>query len=73
MSQNQGTGTSYAILSEKAGAIGTFSQVEVIRVDMVTGSGARKARMCSPSKDGSSFTGSWISRVRPLGRCGATV
>jgi len=55
------TGTGYATVSGKAGAIGSFNPTDVIRIDMVTSSGALKAQTSTLSTDGTSFTDAWIS------------
>lgn len=55
------SGTCYATVGGKPGAIGSFNPANVIRIDMVTSSGALKAHTDSLSKDGSSFTDSFIS------------
>ena len=55
------TGTCYATVSGKTGAIGSFNPASVIQIDMVTSSGATKANTSLLSKDGSSFTDAWYS------------
>ena len=52
------TGTCYATVSGKTGAIGSFNPANVIQIDMVS-SDVTKAKTSLLSKDGSSFTDAW--------------
>ena len=52
------TGTCYATVSGKTGAIGSFNPASVIQIDMVS-SDVTKAKTSLLSKDGSSFTDAW--------------
>ena len=55
------TGTCYATVSGKTGAIGSFNPANVIQIDMVTSSGVMKAQTSALSKDGLSFTDLYLS------------
>jgi hypothetical protein len=53
--------TCYATIGGTKGAIGSFDAANVILIDMVTNAGALKAQTSPLSKDGSSFTVSFVS------------